>query len=226
MFRKPCAGERLTELRESKGLSFGKFAETLGIHHMTVRRWESGKVELSRKNALKIAAIHNVSLDWLMSGKGEMKTNSILEPIIKLPAQSLTSKNTANIVLLPLLPLSAFNQSWLNTDIFLPFDNTWIQERIGIPHEYLFLIKINTDRMSPSLNFGQLVMLTTPAPIHGYEEGVWIFKIEDIIHLARLRQIAGMKYLAEYDNHSSLKPIPLDELPELIGKVVWSDTKW
>jgi hypothetical protein len=38
--------------------------------------------------------------------------------------------------------------------------------------------------------------------------------------------IAGMKYLAEYDNHSSLKPIPLDELPELIGKVVWSDTKW
>jgi len=62
-------GDRLKQARKSKGLQQKILAEQLGISRAGYSRIESGSVEITTKNLVKITEILDISLDWLILGK-------------------------------------------------------------------------------------------------------------------------------------------------------------
>lgn len=80
--------DRLKELRRKLGLSQTEFGRKIGKNYHTVMRWEMGKVTPPSNVLSHIAELHNVSLNWLENGCGEM-----------LPCANRTAENQ------PLIPL-------------------------------------------------------------------------------------------------------------------------
>ena len=64
--------ERLKELRYKLGLSQKEFAERVGIHYMTLSKYESGKYRPSLRFLKKVEEVFNVNPQWLLEGKGDM----------------------------------------------------------------------------------------------------------------------------------------------------------
>lgn len=65
-------GDSLAEARKRLGLSQPVFAERLKLKATTISRYETGAVKPSTDFYNKIADIYNISVDWLITGKGEM----------------------------------------------------------------------------------------------------------------------------------------------------------
>lgn len=61
--------DRLRKARQSKGLQQKAMADKLDISRAGYSRMETGKVEITTKNLVKIADILDVSMDWLILGK-------------------------------------------------------------------------------------------------------------------------------------------------------------
>lgn len=65
-------GKRIKELREYLGLSQREFAEILGIHPLSISRYESGKSNPAPSVLKLIEDKFSVNPEWLLEGKGEM----------------------------------------------------------------------------------------------------------------------------------------------------------
>ncbi|GAB3042150.1 helix-turn-helix domain-containing protein [Virgibacillus ainsalahensis] len=61
--------KRLENLREEKNLTKRQMSIQLGYSKDTYGRWENGKGKFSYEVLVEIAKIHNVSLDYLLTGK-------------------------------------------------------------------------------------------------------------------------------------------------------------
>lgn len=61
-------GKRLLQQRHARGLTQGQFAALLGVHHVTVCRWERGRQGLSPDKAQRLAKKLGVSPTWLLFG--------------------------------------------------------------------------------------------------------------------------------------------------------------
>ncbi|MGY8945594.1 MAG: helix-turn-helix domain-containing protein [Flavobacteriales bacterium] len=85
--------DRLKELIEKEGLTASKFAEKIGIQRSSVSHILSGRNKPSLDFVIKInIAFDDVSLDWLINGSNEIKTdveNSFPSP----PSQLDLKKN-------------------------------------------------------------------------------------------------------------------------------------
>lgn len=66
--------DRLRESRKSKGFQQKTMAEKLQISRAGYSRMETGKVEITTKNLVKIAEFLDISLDWLILGKEVVQT--------------------------------------------------------------------------------------------------------------------------------------------------------
>ena len=64
--------ERIKELRKSLKLSQAAFAEKIGISQGTFAFIESGKSNLTPRNADAICRVFNVNSKWLKEGKGKI----------------------------------------------------------------------------------------------------------------------------------------------------------
>lgn len=64
-------GDRLTLAREAAGLDQEGLAEKLGIKLKTLRNWEDNRAEPRANRLHMLAGLLNVSIIWLMNGKGE-----------------------------------------------------------------------------------------------------------------------------------------------------------
>ncbi|EKS4344875.1 helix-turn-helix domain-containing protein [Clostridium sporogenes] len=59
-------GDRLKELREEKEFTQEELGKFLNVSRQTISGYESGSIEPSIANLVKIADIFNVSLDYLL----------------------------------------------------------------------------------------------------------------------------------------------------------------
>ena len=67
------AGQRLKTARVDKGLSMWELSRRAGISQPQISMLESGKYQLRRKAAEKLAAALEVGVDWLLTGDEEKK---------------------------------------------------------------------------------------------------------------------------------------------------------
>ncbi len=64
-------GQRIVEAREALGLSTAQLARRLAVRTATLSGWEAGRAEPRANKLMMIAGVLNVSLSWLLTGRGE-----------------------------------------------------------------------------------------------------------------------------------------------------------
>ncbi|WP_424934200.1 helix-turn-helix domain-containing protein [Amaricoccus macauensis] len=65
-------GDRVTLAREALGLDQTALAEKLGVKLKTLRNWEDNRAEPRANKLQMLAGVLNVSMIWLLSGKGRL----------------------------------------------------------------------------------------------------------------------------------------------------------
>ncbi|WP_032913846.1 helix-turn-helix domain-containing protein [Leptospira santarosai] len=65
-------GRRLSEAISVLGINQTEFANSIGSSQQTISRWISGKLTITRIDALAVEAVHKISHQWLLNGKGQM----------------------------------------------------------------------------------------------------------------------------------------------------------
>lgn len=91
---------RLREVRENLGFSQGEFAEKLEIKQQLLSKYETGRLDISNTIKVRLHVDFNVSIDWLLTGNGNIFINNsneklsfqdavtLLQIFAKLDAQS------------------------------------------------------------------------------------------------------------------------------------------
>jgi len=64
--------ERLEEIRKYAQMSKKNFAEKISISSVAYHNYVQGKRQIPSEIAIKINELFDVSIDWLLTGKGEM----------------------------------------------------------------------------------------------------------------------------------------------------------
>ena len=64
-------GEKISFLRQEKGISQEKLAELVGVSRQAVTKWENGNANPDTENLIRLAEIFGVSLDELCKGFSE-----------------------------------------------------------------------------------------------------------------------------------------------------------
>jgi HTH-type transcriptional regulator, cell division transcriptional repressor len=90
-------GDRLTLAREALGLGQEDLADKLGVKLRTLRNWEENCAEPRANRLQMLAGVLNVSMIWLMSGRGDQPafagrdTHRVVEDCL-VELQSLQSR--------------------------------------------------------------------------------------------------------------------------------------
>ncbi len=82
-------GKRLTFVRKDKGFSQEKMGKVAGLSRTYIGSVEVGKQHPSFDFLIKVSQAFNVSLDWLVYGRGQMHVISEDDPLNKLDAEDL-----------------------------------------------------------------------------------------------------------------------------------------
>ena len=64
-------GQRMVHAREGTGLTTAQLARRMGVKTTTLTNWEASVSEPRANRLMTLAGILNVSLTWLVTGKGE-----------------------------------------------------------------------------------------------------------------------------------------------------------
>ncbi|MEL6337633.1 MAG: helix-turn-helix transcriptional regulator [Pseudomonadota bacterium] len=64
-------GDRMALAREAQGLTQAQLARQLGLRVDSVRNWEADRAEPRANRLQMLAAFLNVSIVWLLTGRGE-----------------------------------------------------------------------------------------------------------------------------------------------------------
>ena len=65
-------GERFALVRKEIGLSQKDIAEKAGLNRVNINRMEMGRYNPSFNTIIHILQTYNISIDWLLTGKGQM----------------------------------------------------------------------------------------------------------------------------------------------------------
>ena len=68
-------GDRLARAREFSGMTQAQLARRLGVKATTIRNWEDDRSEPRANRLQMLSGMLNVSLSWLLSGRGEGPTS-------------------------------------------------------------------------------------------------------------------------------------------------------
>ncbi len=116
------------------GHEASEVAKKIGVSRSSFYKWLTGRFEPGLSKLAAFCTITNVSLDWLISGRGEIRPN-------ELPGY-----------VRPNYPLAP---SWPP----LIFESRWLERNIGPKSLFpLVLIEVPDDAMEPTLRKGDLVL--------------------------------------------------------------------
>lgn len=198
-----------------KGIVSNKkeFAEWLGIKPGNLHLYMNDEIRLSinDKNYKKIADA-GISINWLLTGEGEMFTDTKEEPVrhpIKTIVESIEG------LLIPYLdqPVSAgFGQELLNKE-----DN---DRYICIPDtggkKNLKALTVKGDSMEPTLKNGDIVVCDTG----GWDgDGVYVIKTHEFAFVKRVvLQTEGYQVISDNKMYPPYQ-VPVSEDTVIVGKV-------
>jgi len=211
----------LQELLDALKLSKKKFAETIGVSQGNVSDWFNKPNARPSIDALKrISDTHNVNLNWLITGEGEMFNNvraheGILSNLIRLPVVGdIAAGFPAELV---------------------PDEPT---EYIDVPTSLLdqpppyYVFKVNGESMLPVIHPGDYVIISNGAI--GFKNNqlngrICAFRTADGITLKQLVLDPRTRTTWLWPINSSFNPIPFTkDTPDftLIGVLVLSIRKY
>ncbi len=190
-------GARIRQARINKGMSQTRLAQLLGIPPQNVSDWERGVVTPSSKNLRRLAEVLEVSLDWLITGKGSPEPLKG-EPVSFIPVYATVPGGPPN------------DQGDVGIIGYVP-----------VPPEYvgrdIYGLRVNGDSMAPTIEPGDRVLVARDViPENG---DVVVARVRGEPTLKRLK-VEGNRIILYADN-SKYGPIVAEpEEVEILGVVI------
>lgn len=207
------ASEQIKAIRKHKNLSQSELAIICDVSTSAIGNIESGRQkEISRNIMKELVSSIGVNPSWLLTGEGEMFTDTKEEPVrhpIKTIVESIEG------LLIPYLdqPVSAgFGQELLNKE-----DN---DRYICIPDtggkKDLKALTVKGDSMEPTLKNGDIVVCDTG----GWDgDGVYVIKTHEFAFVKRVvLQPEGYQVISDNKMYPPYQ-VPVSEDTVIVGKV-------
>ncbi|MDR2870249.1 MAG: helix-turn-helix domain-containing protein [Deferribacteraceae bacterium] len=70
--------DTIKKLRQSVSMTQLEFAQSIGMRTESIQNWENGRSQPTRKTLERISAKFSVSLNWLLTGEGNMRNSGVL----------------------------------------------------------------------------------------------------------------------------------------------------
>ncbi len=232
MFKHIALGKNIKKAIGSSGKNQVEFSRLIGVQPQGLNRWIRGEVAPSYESLVKIAISANVSLDWLLTGEGEMLAKESAPNSSEL--QSQTEHATDCYAYLPLYDMSASaGGGFCATDqeevkTLLAFKKDWIHTELLAKPEELFLVHVEGESMTPVLNPGDVILVKKQdgAPV---KDGIHVVRLDDVILVKRVQRLPGGKIKISSDN-KAYEPYTLDLTQmdnfAVIGRVVWAGRRF
>lgn len=206
-------GDRIMTTRGNS--SREQFAERLGIHPQTLRKYEINERVPSADFIALLCETFFVSYEWLITGRGNMSQMSQAQ----LPAQ--------DVMYVPLVRarLSGGNGSFeVESDIEgrYAFRGEWLNRK-GSPGR-MVLMKVVGDSMEPEIREGDMVLIdqSQQEVIAG---GIYAVGIDDMVMIKQVDPAPGKLVLRSYNARYSPVEAPLtgdlSSTVRIIGRCIW-----
>lgn len=158
-------GERIKELRLSKGMTMEELGKLVGVQKAAVQKWENGSTKnLKRSTIEKLSQIFDVSPSFLMgmtdtnTVKGEYKKSDILKACFN------------NITMLPIAGVVRAGEPILaadNIEGYFPVENSFIDK-----DKNYFFLRVKGDSMDLEFKEGSLLLIEKTTCLENGEIGV------------------------------------------------------
>ena len=135
------------------GRDISETAKAVGASRASVYKWLGGKFEPSLAKLAALAAVANVDLDWLITGRGEPRPDALpgyIRPVCRMQPAPL-----------------AFESRWLLANLGPRDLEQWAAELRAVlldeqnPHKLAppFLLEVPDDSMEPTLKQGDMLLV-------------------------------------------------------------------
>ena len=202
--------ERLRRVIRDTGTILG-LSEKAGVSDSTIHLWLRDS-EPSREKLVNLADAAGVSVEWLATGRGEMRADRVPEGYALVDRYVLHEGVYKGVDALAL-------------------KREWIADLPGKPTPAaLFLFQASGDAMAPTITDGDLV-LTNTSDRDLRDGGIFVIRPQStppshphMIRRVRQRTTGAFELLREDDpeHHIVEFPIPPDTRIDIIGRVIWS----
>jgi len=225
--------DRLKQLIATSSKSDAAFARECGIANSTIASWFSGTspsmVALSR-----IAESKGVSLDWLITGRGEMMHTAGADPelarlltMIDKGAEKIVAETKADFTLVPRLSVevSAGSGAVNHTEEpaqMLAFRAEWLH-RLGVSAATARALTVRGDSMVPTLQHGDIILVDT-AIERVFDAGIYVVGVDDRVLVKRIQpRLDGSLSLISENPVYSPEEIPagMSDKLRILGRVRW-----
>lgn len=209
------------------------FAHAVGVADGTLRAWITGKAEPSMQTIIAIAGYRGVSIDWLLTGEGQMrKTDGVTDRIngYHATARAPSSPDQDAYCYVPLYDVyaSAGHGAQIDQEPIidrLAFKMDWLKGEMGLNPDKCCLIHVTGDSMEPTLHKKDVVMLDRTYTIY-IEDGIYCLRLDGGLLIKRLQRISAQQLKVISDN-PVYQPYPLNTSDiQIIGRVVWAGKRF
>ncbi|HDX1017342.1 TPA: helix-turn-helix transcriptional regulator [Pasteurella multocida] len=191
--------------------NYSEFARAVGVVQPSLVRWVKGEADTSRTNLIKIAEVTNVSVEWLLTGKGEMFKSA--ENTIKKNATSVSEPS--NVVMIPSyssIQVSAgfgsFNDGVTKPDDYIPYPTSLLQ-KLGVKPQFAAVFWANGTSMRPTIDDkDQMLVDLARKEIKG--NNIYLVQSESSVWVKRIKMNWNSVELIS-DNQEEYKPIILSK---------------
>lgn len=192
-----------------------RLAQLLEVSDRTVRKWLLG-TEPARQYLERMADRMNVNVEWLVTGKGSMRSESTpaaFQDYVRIPLYNVRGAAGDG----------AFVESEA-IETLLAFSRTLIRAELRANPANLSLIYVSGDSMVPTLHPGDMVLVDRSEAASG-TDGIYVLRRNGYLQIKRVQWLSTHSVKLVSDN-PIYEPVPLDlgeqtEDLQLIGRVIW-----
>jgi len=201
-------------------------ADEGGVKQQTWGGYERGKSNPSVQVLQKLAVQHNVDLDWLLTGRGEMekRQKSIREPeepylYDKVPERF--DPDTTEFVPVYGAPLGAGqagNANMVQVRAYMAWEKQWLRREAKIDPDRAFVAQVYGQSMMNLLENGDLVLGEQQEVVD--HDGIYAVRVEEQLFVKHvLRRTGEVHLISENDVYDRITVTKQDDF-SVIGRVV------
>lgn len=198
--KKKSVDERCQRLKTVIAIGGGNnaVARAAGVSNTTISTYVHGR-DMKASIAVAIADACGVSVEWLMTGRGEMARNPDIKPA---PVVSDDTQESVCISV-PFLQSEASAGTGIepvewgkDVEVSVPID--FLHSLIGFIPKQIFFMKVRGDSMNPTIHTGDTVIINyAQAPIR---DGVYAISVNGMAMIKRIGMKSPKTYSIISDN--------------------------
>jgi len=210
--------------------SVRSFASACNLSDGVVRQYLSGKTEPGLGALLNIARMADVSVGWLATGKGEIRTGEGKQSEVDgvVAEQQVPFGKDGGFVLIPRYEVaaSAGGGAVIHSEQivdYLSFKSEWIRNGLGLSEKDLALINVKGDSMEPTLSNEDLILIDMRSR-QVEDNAVYVLQFHGTLLVKRIQRKLDGSVVVRSDNTIYEPEVVSGEMLDtlhVVGRVVW-----